>query len=341
MMRLASIHPQIQALLAGCFLKGVQCTPVTDITHTGHSAKQVPVEENHNIALRIPQSLESLGMSQPKYPKEHISYILNPLKNTGFTRRAEIPNSQQEGQSWIRLIKEEFQALKSETYEFLRLCSCVPSRNKRTPELIGIIDIIALLKDSRLAILKGKEITIEIPKLDQNMCDIFGHRKFQDTSGEWIHDSFKKFNENYIPGSNQQNLEKKNQNFKISQKSGVNSGKKSNPSCICNHSDPLENKTSPRDADSPELTAYLIKEENLQDASENMILNSVYGMVLLSTRNLDDIQNIFNSWFSSQARELYEKVLTPKQQRMFDFFGIKWPYITYSRYSEKSWIQDL
>ncbi|KAA1068711.1 hypothetical protein PGTUg99_036514 [Puccinia graminis f. sp. tritici] len=149
MMRLASIHPQIQALLAGCFLKGVQCTPVTDITHTGHSAKQVPVEENHNIALRIPQSLESLGMSQPKYPKEHISYILNPLKNTGFTRRAEIPNSQQEGQSWIRLIKEEFQALKSETYEFLRLCSCVPSRNKRTPELIGIIDIIALLKDSR------------------------------------------------------------------------------------------------------------------------------------------------------------------------------------------------
>jgi hypothetical protein len=52
--------------------------------------------------------------------------------------------------------------------------------------------------------------------------------------------------------------------------------------------------------------ASLIKEENLQEASENMILHSIFGEVPLSTRSLDDIKNIFNSWFSSQARELYE-----------------------------------
>jgi hypothetical protein len=95
--------------------------------------------------------------------------------------------------AWIRLIKEEFQALKVETYELQRLCSGVSLWNAHTPELIRIIKIITLLKDIRLAILMGKETTIEIPKLYHNKYDIYGHRKIQDSSGEWIHDSFKKY----------------------------------------------------------------------------------------------------------------------------------------------------
>ncbi|WAQ92625.1 hypothetical protein PtA15_17A107 [Puccinia triticina] len=135
------------------------------------------ISNSHNDILGVQKNSKTLAFTIAKEsPEEYIERVLNPIKSTRFQRTsAELPESEQEGEILIKQIMQEFRSLRENVksmgsasiramvqpyHSQVQHSVFVPSRY--ASKLDEIHQKVAILKDNRLATLKGRFPTISI-----------------------------------------------------------------------------------------------------------------------------------------------------------------------------------
>ncbi|WAQ92626.1 hypothetical protein PtA15_17A108 [Puccinia triticina] len=138
---------------------------------------QAAISNSHNDILDVQRNSKTLAFTEAKEsPEEYIERVLNPIKSTRFQRTsAELPESKQEGEILIKQIMQEFRSLRENVksmgsasiramvqpyHSQVQHSVFVPSRY--ASKLDEIHQKVAILKDNRLATLKGRFPTISI-----------------------------------------------------------------------------------------------------------------------------------------------------------------------------------